>query len=107
MRFDRAHLCRYNIPLRIEFDPDKRALILAKRGLDLADAAEVFAGPAVTIDDDRQDYGESRFVTMDWLRGRMVVLVWTPRAGARRIISMRKANDREQAKFGPRLVGPG
>ncbi|WP_425388002.1 hypothetical protein [Azospirillum halopraeferens] len=39
------------------------------------------------------------------MRSRMVVLVWTPRGDARRIISMRKANDREQALYGPRLDG--
>jgi uncharacterized DUF497 family protein len=37
------------------------------------------------------------------LRGRMVVVVWTRRGNARHIISMRKANDREKARFGKRL----
>jgi uncharacterized protein len=31
----------------------------------------------------------------------MVVLTWTPRGEVRRIISMRKANEREQARFNP------
>lgn len=31
--------------------------------------------------------------TVGFLGGRMVVLAWTPRNGARRIVSMRKAND--------------
>ena len=33
----------------------------------------------------------------------MVVLVWTPRGAARHIISMRKANDREQTRFQARI----
>jgi uncharacterized DUF497 family protein len=33
----------------------------------------------------------------------MVIVVWTPRADARHVISMRKANDREKARFGQRL----
>jgi uncharacterized DUF497 family protein len=37
-----------------------------------------------------------------FLRGRMVVVVWTPRGEARHIISMRKANDREKARYGQR-----
>jgi uncharacterized DUF497 family protein len=37
----------------------------------------------------------------------MVVLVWTPRGADRRVISLRKANDREQAAYGPRLGRPG
>jgi len=89
--------------MRIEFDPDKRALTLANRGLDMADAEEVFAGPTLTVDDDRMDYGERRLITVGKLRERMVVIVWTRRGNARRIISMRKANDREQSLYGPRL----
>jgi uncharacterized protein len=48
-------------------------------------------------------YGEARFITIGRLDRRMVVLVWTPRGVSRRIISMRKANAREQALYGSRL----
>lgn len=92
--------------MRIEYDPDKRALTLAERGLDMADAGLVFHGPTLTVEDDRENYGERRYITIGWLRSRMVVIVWTPRDVARRIISMRKANDREQALYGPRLDRP-
>ena len=68
-----------------------------------ARAAEVFAGVTVTAADIRLDYGEPRFTTVGVLDGRMVILVWTPRGEARRIISMRKANEREIAKFAPAL----
>jgi uncharacterized DUF497 family protein len=37
---------------------------------------------------------------------RMVVLVWTPRGAARHVISMRKANDREQRRYEDRLGRP-
>ena len=53
--------------------------------------------------DDRRDYGEPRNITIGFLDARMVVVVWTLRAGAFRIVSMRKANDREQAHYGPRF----
>lgn len=66
--------------MEISFDPAKRAATLAGRGLDFADAAEVFAGPTVTIEDDRREYGEIRWITMGLLGERVVVLVWTPRA---------------------------
>lgn len=69
----------------------------------MARAGDVFRGKTLTVEDDRQDYGEPRFITIGTLDGRMVVLVWTPRANAYRIISMRKANDREKALYGPRL----
>ncbi len=89
--------------MEIDFDPAKRQATLDHRGLDMARAGEVFDGATLTIEDDRADYGEPRFITIGTLDGRMVVLVWTPRANARRIISMRKANDREQKAYGPRL----
>ena len=69
----------------------------------MARAEEVFAGPALTVEDDRHDYGEDRFLTIGLLDGAMVVLVWTPRGGADRIISLRKANERERAQYGPRI----
>ncbi|BAQ67625.1 pANL56 protein [Rhodovulum sulfidophilum] len=89
--------------MRIEFDQSKRDNTLEARGLDMADAAEVFDGPHMTVEDDRIDYGEARFITIGFMSGRMVVLVWTERGRARRIISMRKANGREQKAYGPRL----
>ncbi|TAM03712.1 MAG: BrnT family toxin [Paraburkholderia sp.] len=85
--------------MQIEFDTSKRDRTLTERGLDFARAAEVFAGPTVTLPDIRQDYGEPRFITVGALDGRMVVLAWTQRGESRRIISMRKANEREQARF--------
>ncbi|MBP7392707.1 MAG: BrnT family toxin [Zoogloea sp.] len=89
--------------MRIEFDTEKRDKTLLERGLDFACAGEVFAGATVTLEDARQNYGEVRFITVGTLDGRMVVLVWTPRGEARRIISMRKANERELAHYGPTL----
>jgi uncharacterized DUF497 family protein len=83
----------------IEFDADKRARALAERGLDFAEAAAVFAGRQITFEDVRRAYGEPRFVTIGELDARMVVITWTPRGDVRRIISMRKANEREQALY--------
>ena len=85
--------------MQIEFDFDERDKTLTQRGLDFAHAGEVFAGVNVTAEDARFDYGEPRLTTVGMLEGRMVVLVWTPRGEVRRIISMRKANEREIAKF--------
>jgi uncharacterized DUF497 family protein len=89
--------------MKIEFDPDKRAATLANRALDMAAVGRVFDGPTLTVPDDRKDYGEPRFISIGRLDGRMVVIVWTPRGTARRIISMRKANEREQELYGPDL----
>ena len=92
--------------MRITYDPAKRETTLRERGLDFDDAAEVFAGREITRLDTREDYGEDRYQTFGYLRGRMVVIAWTPRGSARRVISMRKANAREQEAFGQRLGPP-
>lgn len=89
--------------MEISFDLDKRNKTLRERGLDFADAAQVFAGPAFTQADERFDYPEPRFVTFGLLGERMVVIVWTAADTGRRIISMRKANEREQARYRQRL----
>ena len=89
--------------VEVTFDPDKRAKALAERGLDFARAGEVFAGRHFTAPDLREEYGEDRFITMGALDARLVVMVWSPRGASRRIISMRKANDREQALYAKRV----
>jgi uncharacterized DUF497 family protein len=89
--------------LKIAFDPAKRRTTLDRRGLDMSRAGRIFDGDVITVPDERRDYGETRFITIGRLDGRMVVTVWTQRDGARRIISLRKANEREQAAYGPRL----
>lgn len=87
------------VKVDVEFDPAKRALTLAKRGLDFCDCAQVFAGPHFQFEDDRQDYGESRMIVFGWLNTKRVVVVWTPRNGKHRIISMRYAHAEEFNRF--------
>jgi uncharacterized DUF497 family protein len=88
----------------ITFDRVKRAKTPAERGLDFQRAKVVFEGIHLTRVDDRRDYGEQRFITAGWLDERIVVIVWTPRGRARRIISMRKANEREVKTLSPHLA---
>lgn len=88
----------------ISFDSDKRATTLAERGLDFADAARVFDGPVFEFEDDRFGYPERRFSTIGLLDERMVVVIWVEANKGRRVISMRKANEREQARFRSKLA---
>ncbi len=83
----------------IEYDHAKRENTLKNRGLDFANAADVFSGNWFTGSYIRLNYHEPRFVTVGYINSRLVVLVWTPRGEARRIISMRKANASEKAIF--------
>jgi len=61
----------------IEYSPIKRDATLAERGLDMARAAEIFGGATLTVEDDREDYGETCLITIGILESSMVVIVWT------------------------------
>jgi uncharacterized DUF497 family protein len=87
----------------ITYDPAKRAEALEKRCLDFEDAALVFAGLTFETEDLRKDYGEKRVICFGMLDERMVVVGYTPRGADRHVFSMRKANDREQARIAPLL----
>ena len=89
--------------MRITYDPAKRQKTLDERGLDFEDAAAVFAGLTFEAEDMRRDYGETRIICFGYLAGRLVVIGYTPRGNTRHIFSMRKANEREQARVGPYL----
>ena len=85
--------------MAITWDETKRAKTLAERGLDFADAAEVFQGDQYTRRDDRHSYGEVRYITAGYLGSRFVVIVWTSRGSNRRIISMRYGHEQEENRY--------
>jgi len=89
--------------VRITFDRVKRGKTLTERGLDFADAALIFAGVTVEIEDTRKNYGERRVICYGLLAGRVVVVGYTPRGADRHVFSMRKANEREKARIAPLL----
>ena len=64
----------------------------------------MFGGSCVTFEDNRFDYGEERLITLGLLAGRVLVIAHAPRNSATRIISMRKANRREQEIYYKRLA---
>ena len=93
--------------MKVIFDKAKRERTLRQRGLDFADAAEVFEGLHTVLADDRFAYGETRYISAGHLRGRMVVIVWTPRSEGRHIISMRYCHAKEEARWRKHLEGLG
>ena len=82
-----------------EWDEAKRRSNIQKHGIDFIGIEGVFAGTTVTILDDRYDYGESRFVTLGLLNGRVVVIAHTETAEVIRVISVRKATKNEEANY--------
>jgi uncharacterized DUF497 family protein len=77
----------------------KRQANLKKHGMDFADAERVFSGPTFTFEDDREDYGEQRWITLGLLGAKVVVIVHTETAEEIRVISMREADNDEQLLF--------
>jgi len=47
----------------------------------------------------RRDYGEERYISLGTIEGRLFAVVYTQRGNAIRLISARKANDREQRQY--------
>jgi uncharacterized protein len=100
-RLAQTGFCSYTNSMRITFDPAKRERTLAERGLDFEDAALVFEDVTVEIEDRRKNYDERRIICYGMLKGRLVVIGYTPRGSARHVFSMRKANEREKTRLAP------
>jgi uncharacterized protein len=85
-----------------DWDETKRQATLLTRGLDFA-LVEGFDLNTAQIDpDDRRDYGEARLKAIGMIRGRLFVVVFTPRGTGLRLISLRKANEREKREWARR-----
>lgn len=85
--------------MQLEWDERKRRINLRKHGIDFIGCEAIFAGVTKTMLDDRDDYGEERFVTFGLLDGRVVAVVHTESADTIRVISIRKAKRREQKLY--------
>ena len=82
--------------MKIEFDPAKSAKNVRERGLPFEQTAEMDWGAAHIVKDMRRSYGEVRYVAYVPRQGRLHVVCYCIRGDARRIISFRKANTREE-----------
>ncbi len=89
--------------MRYVHDPTKERANQAKHGVSLALAEVLFAGPHVSMTDDRFDYGERREVAFGLINDRLFVCVYADREAERRVISLRKANKREVKRYGENL----
>jgi len=83
----------------IEYDPAKDAANREKHGVSLVLGRIVLANSVGEEADERDDYGELRRIAYGLIRGRLFVCVYTLRGDTCRIISVRKANRREQRRW--------
>ena len=81
-----------------EFDPLKSVANKAKHGIDFEDAIRIFEGPVLESPDERHDYGV-RIIAFGVVDARELAVVYTTRAGRRRIISARRAHSRERKAY--------
>ena len=88
--------------IEYEWDEAKRLVNFQFHKLDFANADEFDWENALVTADTRREYGEDRYIAFGNFKERLTVLVFTVRGNAVRIISWRKANDREQKIYGTR-----
>jgi uncharacterized DUF497 family protein len=86
-----------------EWDEAKRAANLAKHGIDFRDIVRFDWSAASAGPDLRRRYGETRLLAFGPIDGRVHAVVFTLRGSVYRIISLRKANRREQAAYRTRV----
>jgi uncharacterized protein len=85
--------------MEFTWDKNKRLSNLAKHGLAFEDAPWVFTDEAFVVEDTRNEYGEPRLILYGPLFGRIVAVVFTVRDDVMRLLSMRKANQREHRSY--------
>ncbi len=85
--------------MEIEYDTAKSERNIALRGLSFDLAHEFDFGTALVAEQIREGQSEQRWVAIGFIGERLHVLVYTFRGDALRVISLRKANQREVSKY--------
>ena len=85
--------------MKIEFDPAKSAANHVKHGVSLAAAAELEWETLLAEREVRNDYSETRMIGYVFGGTRLFCVVYVERGDFRRIISLRKANNREVERY--------
>ena len=85
--------------LKITFGQAKDAANISKHGVSLADAADLEWDTAIFWPDTCRNYGEVRMAAIGYIGLRLFCVIFVDRADGRRIISLRKANIREENRY--------
>ena len=85
--------------MEIVFNSTKDAINKEKHSISLGAASDFEWDDAVVWPDERKDYGESRMVGIGYIGNRLYFIVFVDRGDERRIISLRKANKREESIY--------
>ncbi len=85
--------------MQFSYDATKDQANIEKHGVSLALAGELEWDSLFVMEDTRKDYGEVRMRGFTFYGERLYAVVFTDRGDMRRIISLRKANDKEKAFY--------
>lgn len=85
--------------MKLMFDPNKDLSNQQKHGVSLAQAEHLEWELLWALQDARQDYGETRWIGYAPIGNRVYCVVYTDRGDSRRIVSLRKANQREVKRY--------
>jgi len=85
-----------------DWDTGKNQSNIIKHGIDFNDAKEIFNHSMIIKIDQRKDYGEKRWISIGLLGDIIVVMIFTLRGKTIRIISVRKANQKERRMYDER-----
>ena len=85
--------------MEFEWDTEKERENILNHKVDFTTASRIWDGTFLEHADQRRDYGEERIEVLGEVNDRLMVVIFTWRGSARRIISARKANPREQRRF--------
>jgi len=87
-----------------QWDEEKRQQNLLKHGIDFLYAAQIFEDDVVKIVDDRQDYGETRYLAVGTVASELFAVVYTLRGDVIRLISARRARKKEYERYQNRVL---
>ena len=83
-------------PQDVEYDSAKAVANEHKHGVSFADAEQALRDLHAATMEDPDAESEARFITLGMdAKGRVLVIVWTPRGDKARIVSARKASRNE------------
>lgn len=85
--------------MEFEWDETKREQNLKKHGVDFLYAALIFEGETLTREDDREDYGETRFASLGLVDGTPYTVIYTERGENIRLISAWKGGRKDYDKY--------
>ena len=92
--------------MKFEWDENKNDANIKVHGIDFCDAHLIFDSPILVKIDNRKDYGEERLIGLGALYGAVVVIIFTKREDAIRIISIRRANQNERKIYQEKVSQP-